>query len=214
MKKIAIIGASGLAREIWDLINAINDQKLQWEIIGFYDDAYATPTQIIGDSICHGSISLLNDVKEEVSIAFGIANREVISNVFHTLSRKRNFNFPNLLHPSVEKGFDFKMGKGNVIATQTVFTTNVEIGDFNFFNTCCGIGHDSKIGNFNCFMPRVQISGNVIIGDFNNFYMSSMIVQDKSVGDKNTIFAATLLTKSIKDNRTYFGVPGKKIPNL
>jgi sugar O-acyltransferase (sialic acid O-acetyltransferase NeuD family) len=214
MKKIVIIGASGLAREIWDLINVINRREVQWDLVGFYDDAFTKPTKIIGGAICFGPISLLENENEELSLVFGIANRETVSAIVDRFANKNNFNYPNLFHPNVETGFNFKSGKGNIVAAQTIFTTEVEIGNFNFFNTSCGVGHDVLIGDFNCFMPRVQISGNVKIGNKNNFFMSSMIVQSKTIGDKNIIFASTLLTKSIKDNRTYFGVPGKKIPNL
>lgn len=211
MKNIAIIGASGLAKEVWDLINQINQVEEKWKILGFYDDAYLEPIDIIGNTQCLGPISILDDLDEELSLVFAIANRGSVFRIFNRLSKKQNFNFPNVLHPSALVGHGTKMGIGNVITSQNVLTVDISIGDFNFFNTMCGIGHDVRIGNFNSFMPRVQISGNVEIGDFNNFFMNCSVTQNKKLGNKNTIFANTLLTKSIKDNRTYFGIPGKKI---
>lgn len=211
MKNIVIIGASGLAKEVWDLINHINQVEERWKILGFYDDAYLEPVNIIGNLQCHGPISILNDVEEELSLVFAIANRESVSSIYQKLSKKQNFSFPNIIHPSVLVGYGTKIGIGNVITSQNIFTVDITIGDFNFFNTMCGIGHDVTIGDFNTFMPRVQISGNVQIGDFNNFFMNSSVTQNKTIGNKNTIFANTLLTKSIKHKRTYFGIPGRKI---
>jgi len=211
MKKIAIIGASGLAKEIWDLLNHINKNELQWEIIGFFDDAFEEPKEIINNTYCLGPISLLEKFDQKISVVFGIANREIVFRIYEMLSKNQYINFPNIIHPNVELGYKSNLGEGNVITSQNIFTVDVNIGDFNFFNTNCGIGHDVVIGNYNSFMPRVQISGCVTIGNYNNFYMNSSVVQNKNIGNKNTIFANSLLTKSIKDNRTYFGIPAKRI---
>lgn len=211
MKKIAIIGASGLAQEVWDLINFINKENPQYEIVGFYDDAFSEKTRIIGETDCLGPISLLQDIEEELSIVFGIANRTIVSSVLNLLSRKRNFNYPNLIHPNAELGTNTRMGQGNVITSHCIFTISIQLGNFNFFNTNCGVGHNVVLGDFNTCMPRVQISGDVVIGNFNEFNMNASIVQGKKVGSNNKVLANSLLTKSIKDNRKYFGIPAKRI---
>ncbi|WP_431471800.1 acetyltransferase [Nonlabens sp. SCSIO 43208] len=211
MRRIAIVGAGGLAQEIWDLINYINLEKQQFEIIGFYDDAFSERTKIIGETDCLGPVSLLFEIKEELSIVFGIANRKVVLSILKKFGEKKNFSYPNLVHPKSDLGFNFKMGHGNVITSQCQITVNVKLGNFNFFNTNCCVGHNVEMGDFNCFMPRVQISGDVIIGNLNEFNMNSSIVQGKKVGDQNQILANTLLTKSIKNQRKYFGIPAKRI---
>ncbi|MEP0479848.1 MAG: serine acetyltransferase, partial [Nonlabens sp.] len=119
--------------------------------------------------------------------------------------------YPNLIHPKVNIEYGTIIGTGNVIANGTILSCEIRIGNFNFFNSMCAVGHDTMIGDFNCFMPRVQISGDVILGNFNTFSMGSSIIQGKKMGDYNTILANTLLTKSIKNNRKYFGIPAKRL---
>ena len=46
MKKIAIYGAGGFGREVACLLNKINEVKLTWELIGFFDDGLAIGTTI------------------------------------------------------------------------------------------------------------------------------------------------------------------------
>jgi acetyltransferase-like isoleucine patch superfamily enzyme len=212
MKNIAIIGASGLGRELWTLINAINKVELTYNVIGFYDDSYVKEYDVIAGINCKGTISdLIKDVPDSTCITFGMANREIVYKIYDSLSQKRNFNYPNLIHPMVSIEYGSVLGIGNVIATGTLISCEVKIGGFNFFNSMCAIGHDTVIGNFNSFMPRTQISGDVIIGDFNSFSMGTSIVQGKKMGDGNSILAYSLLTKSIKNDRKYFGIPAKRL---
>jgi sugar O-acyltransferase (sialic acid O-acetyltransferase NeuD family) len=212
MKNIAIIGASGLGRELWTLINAINDVELTYNVLGFYDDSFVNEYEVIAGVNCLGTITdLMNDLPDGTCITFGMANRDIVDRVYNLLSRKRNFRYPNLIHPRVSIEYGSVLGIGNVIATSTLISCEVKIGDFNFFNSMCAVGHDTVIGNFNCFMPRAQISGDVSIGNFNNFSMGTSIVQGKKMGDRNTILAYSLLTKSIKNDRKYFGIPAKRL---
>ncbi|WP_213522296.1 hypothetical protein [Nonlabens sp.] len=212
MKNIAIIGASGLGREVWTLINAINQVEDTYQVIGFYDDEFVEEYDVIAGIPCKGTVTdLLIDLPEDTSITFGMANRQIVSEIYNTLSQKRNYSYPSLIHPNVSIEYGTVLGIGNVLANGTIISCQVNIGDFNFFNSLCAVGHDTVIGNFNSFMPRIQISGDVTIGDFNSFSMGASFVQSKKMGDNNTILANSLLTKSIKNNRKYFGIPAKRL---
>ncbi|MEP0481195.1 MAG: hypothetical protein ABJD23_13315, partial [Nonlabens sp.] len=83
MKNIAIIGASGLGRELWTLINAINQVEETYHVVGFYDDAYENEYEVIAGIYCKGTINdLLNDLVDETHITFGLANREIVSKIY------------------------------------------------------------------------------------------------------------------------------------
>lgn len=211
LKKIAIIGASGLGKEVWSLLNVINDVTPTWDIIGFYDDSFGTGGHVYQGTNCLGVVSDLLAVEESVCVAFAISNRKIVSEIVTQLKANKHIDFPNLIHPTTTLYPGCTLGIGNVIAINTILSSDVAIGDFNFFNGLISVGHDAIIGNYNSMMPRVQISGNVFIGDFNSFGMSAAVLQGKKIGDNNEIFSFTFLTKSIKDNRKYFGIPGRRI---
>lgn len=213
MKDIVIIGAGGFGKEVKTIIDAVNKITPIWNVIAFYDDAHIGDIHIIDNLECKGTIDDLINVKENLSIVFGIADRNVVQDIMKKIENINNFNYPSIIHPSVELNSGVVFGRGNVVATGSIFSCDINIGDLNFFNTMVAVGHDVTIGNFNCFMPRVQISGNVSIGNLNFFGMNSSIVQNKVVGDSNIINSYTLLTKNIKNDSKYFGIPGKRIFN-
>jgi sugar O-acyltransferase (sialic acid O-acetyltransferase NeuD family) len=214
MGKIVIIGASGLGKEIKTIVDDVNEIVQTWELVGFYDDSYVNETEVCDGIFCKGTTqTLIENTKSNISVVFGIADREVASRIYDRLKEIEHFDFPNIIHPALKRYEGLVLGTGNVIASGSFLSCDIVLGDFNFFNTFTAVGHDVKIGNFNCFMPRTQISGNVLIGDYNFFGMNSSIVQNKTVGNNNIINAYTLLTKSIKNYRKYFGIPGKRIDN-
>jgi len=211
MKKIIIIGSAGLGKEIKSILDSINKRAPTWDLVGFYDDAFTKPYEVTDGINCLGVIDDIKDQQpDDISIVFGIADRFIVKSITEAFSG-RGYHYPNIIHPTVEICNMTTMGKGNVMAFQSFISTDVKVGDFNFLNTFAAIGHDVVLGDFNALNPRVQISGNVLIGSLNMFGMSSAVVQNKIIGNKNIINSFSLLTKSIKDERKYFGIPARRI---
>jgi hypothetical protein len=51
MKKIAVFGTGGFGREVKVLIDQINNNKPQWQFIGFYDDGIPKRTNVNGHPV-------------------------------------------------------------------------------------------------------------------------------------------------------------------
>ena len=209
MKDIVIIGAGGLAREIKYLIDAINRDRPQWNLLGFIDDfGKLKGEEIIDGYKIIGSTDDLNNAKEAIFAVIAIGNPQYVKDASQKVHNPC-VKFANLFHPSVEintKDFGF----GNVVCFGSFISCNVKIGNFNFINTMCVVGHDTCIGSFNVFNPRTQISGSVHIGDMNFWGMNSSILQGKKVGNCNKIGGHSFVIRNIKDHSSYFGIPAIK----
>jgi sugar O-acyltransferase (sialic acid O-acetyltransferase NeuD family) len=211
MKPIIIFGASGFGKEVHQLICDINYIHKDWELLGFLDDEDNLHGQIINGLPVLGGIDLLQNFTD-LNVLIGISDPKLKISIIKKIKEiNKSINFPNILHPSVSvNDNNIKFGVGNIICQFCLFTTNIEIGDFNTFNTRVTLGHDVKIGNFNSFNPNVQISGNVNIGSLNFFAVNSVIIQGITVGNDNFIGACSLVIKKIKDSTKVFGIPAKK----
>ena len=210
MKNIVIIGSGGLATEIKCLIDAINNDKSQWNLLGFIDDwGKQKDDEIIAGYKVIGTTKYLNDVNEELCAVIAIGNPQYIMDAAEKVHNPL-IKFPNLIHPSVELNNPVNIGHGNIVCFGSFIACNVKIENFNFFNTMCAVGHDACIGSFNVFNPRTQISGGVSIGDVNFWGMNASIIQGKKVGNNNKIGASSFVIKNIKDNESVFGIPAIK----
>ena len=165
MKKILVIGAGGLAREIRWLIEEINEANNQFKFIGYIVSDLKKLKDTDSKELVLGDFTWFDNLEEKIDVCIGIGNPKDRLAVGNTLSKNKNINFPNLLHPSVRfQKSTCSFGKGIVICANTVLTSNIQIDDFALINLSCVIGHESKIGAGSVINSVAKISGGVKIG--------------------------------------------------
>ncbi|MFN7656520.1 MAG: acetyltransferase [bacterium] len=208
MEDIYIIGSGGFAKEVYFLIKETN----LYEFKGFVDYKPKNTTLTIGVE----SFPIIDEDEflngyESSNIVIGVGRPHLLK----MLSEKfKNFNKPNIIHPSfISDSKNIIMGVGNIITAGVIFTTNITIGSFNVFNLNMTIGHDSMIGNHNVFNPSTNISGNNKIGNGNLFGVGSISLENMEIGNNNVIGASALLTKNINNDGVYVGIPAKIMKN-
>lgn len=211
MNKIAIYGAGGFGKEIAALISKINARQPEWELIGFFDDGMVRGTPVSHFGRVLGDIEVLNQWNSELNIAFAIGNPITLCELVSKITNSR-IRFPNLFHPEVyfADPESFKCGRGNIAVRGVSFSVDVEIGDFNQFNSFSALAHDVKVGDFNVFMPLSRISGEVKIGNKNFFGIGSVVLQCLTIGDETRIGAGSYVMRHTKDGSLYLGNPAKK----
>lgn len=211
MKKIAILGAGGFAREILCLIHDINKQSQEYEILGFIDNVLKKGTLVNGYPIIGCDDDIL-ETTDNLSLALAFGEPCLKKKVAEKFSAS-NFDFPNIIHPSVMiSAPEFvKMGKGCIICAGSMLTTNIKLGDFITLNLMCTVGHDSSIGSFSSFMPSCNISGEVTIGECVYGGTGVKIINQTEIGENVILGAGAVVAKSIPANCTAVGVPAKPI---
>ena len=212
IKDIVIIGAGGLAKEVAFLIKDINEKKKQWNILGFIDKNEKNIGIKLNGIPIIGTDEWLMKYGKSISIAFGIGETGLIKKLSINYSKNDIFEFPNLIHPNAVGDWDnISLGVGNIICANNVFTTSIHIGNFNYFNLSCTLGHDSIIGNYNVITPTVNISGGVKMEDEILLGTGSQILQNINICSNCVVGAGSVVIKSISKPGTYIGIPAKNI---
>lgn len=212
MKDIAIYGAGGFGKEVACILNKINEIKSIWNFIGFFDDGIPKGTPISHFGNVLGTVEALNRWEAPISVVFAIGSSKILAQLVKKIDNI-NVEYPNIIHPEVffADKKSMKMGIGNVIVRGCTFSCDVEIGNFNQFNSLSALAHDVKIGDFNVFMPLTRISGGTIIGHQNFFGIGSVVLQNIKIGNNTRIGAGSYVIRNTKDDSTYFGNPAKKL---
>ena len=210
MNNIVIFGASGLGKEILQLLKVINKENSIWNILGFIDDNKNLKHKNINGYTVLGGVEYF-ETNSSFSVVVAIANPDLKKALVDKIN---NFNkghrFPNIIHPKVD--IDFKcinLGIGNIITEGCILTSNIEIGNYNTFNTRTTIGHDVLIEDYNNINPNVQISGNITIGSYNFIAVNSVILQGIKIGNNNHIGACSLVIRNLKNDMKVFGIPAR-----
>lgn len=216
MKKIAIYGAGGFGKEVACIIRKINEASDSpvWDIVGFYDDGIEAGTKVSLYGSVLGGLKELNEYggDERLNIVFAIGSTNVLQKLTSSILNPL-IEFPNIIHPDVFFADErtLKMGKGNVITRGCSFSCDVEVGDFNQFNSISALAHDVKVGCCNIFMPLVRVSGGVQIDNANFFGIGTIILQNIRIGSNTRVAASSMIIRKTQDGMLYMGNPAKKV---
>ena len=208
MDNIIIYGA-GFGREVALMLTQINEVKVTWNVLGFYDDGKC-PGDVVDDLPVLGGLEDLNTTTEKISVVIAIADPFVRSKIVFSLTNKK-LNFPVIIHPHALTG-DRKrnaFGQGTIITAGNILTTHIQTGDFVIINLSSTIGHDVTIGKFSTIMPCCHISGSVKIGEASLVGTGAGILQNLTLGKGCKVGAGAIVTRDVAEGETVMGVPAK-----
>lgn len=208
MKDLCIIGANGFGREVAWLVEEINNEKKQWNLLGFIDDDKNKVGQIINGYPILGDLDYFNQKLTDCYCVIAVGNSQLREKIE---SKIKNKLYGILIHPGVIKSRYVTIGEGTIICAGNILTTNIKIGNHVIVNLDCTIGHDVQIENFVTILPSVNISGNVLIKALVNIGTGTAIIQGKNIGQESIIGAGSVIVKDIPEKVTVVGVPGKII---
>ena len=211
MKKVAIIGAGGFAREVLDVIDACNQVEERYEPLGFViDPQYGLPGTIINDKPILGGFDWLEKYAGEVYITCAVGSSH---HRYQLIQRATELKcrFVNLIHPTAVLTRWVTIGEGVVITAGCILTNQIQIGNHVHINLDCTIGHDVILQDFVTLSPGVHVSGNVTLGTGCFVGTGANFIEKLNIGAWTVIGAGSVIVGEVPADTTVVGIPGKII---
>lgn len=209
MKKLIIVGAGDFARECIWLAERMNQQVLQWDILGFADDRLAGKT-VDGYPVL-GTVGWLSEYPEEIWVTCAVGTGQIRKKIWERIAGNEKLHPATLIDPAVIVGKNCKIGAGSVICAGTVLAIASKLGFNSIVNFNCTIGHDAVLEEFCTVHPGTNISGKVHVGACTDIGTGTCIIQGKKIVAGSILGAGAVVVKDIEEVGTYIGVPAKKI---
>ncbi|HPD65028.1 MAG TPA: acetyltransferase [Bacteroidia bacterium] len=210
MKKIVIIGSSGHARVVIDIIEKQNE----FEIVGLID-SFRKVNEKTYDYKILGNENDLPALTSKLGLYGCIVaigdnwNRKIMVEKVQNL--KTGLNFISAVHPSVQIGKEVEIGEGTVVMAGAIINSGSKIKNHVIINTQASIDHDCYIDDFAGISPGAVLGGYVKVGKFSVIALGSTVLNKIEVGDHSIVGAGSLLLKNLGDNEIAYGIPAKFI---
>lgn len=212
MEKILLIGGGGHCKVVIDATRLSGG----YDIVGIVDLPENVGKTLCGVPIIGDDSKLEKIFGQGVKyciITVGSVGDSKIRQKLYKLSKARQFELVNVIHPSAIIDKSVKMGKGNFISAGVIINSEAQIGNNCIVNTGAIIEHDCIIGDNVHIAPGVVMSGGVFIGANSHIGTGSSIIQSIVIGKNVMIGAGSNVVKNIKNNVTAFGNPCTIINN-
>jgi sugar O-acyltransferase (sialic acid O-acetyltransferase NeuD family) len=205
---LVIIGAGGLAREVYDLAKICYPDEKDLKIKGFLSEAFTNIEALGYPKI----LSTPTDYKIQENDVFFCAIGNVLhrKKVVESIAAKGG-QFINLIHPSANISPGAKLGKGIAIKPYCVISSDVVIDDFSYLQSSVVMGHDVKIGKYCQINSFSFFAGYANTGDCVTVNAGAKLIQNVKVEEEAVIGMGSVVLSKVKKGTTVFGVPAKRL---
>lgn len=115
-KKLFIIGARGLGRQVSWIVERINTQNDTWNLMGFIDDDKTLVGTVMNDIKVVGDVDYLKTISENVWGVCALGSSKTRKKVIERLIGYAHISFSTLVDPSVIISRFVQIGKGSICA--------------------------------------------------------------------------------------------------
>jgi sugar O-acyltransferase (sialic acid O-acetyltransferase NeuD family) len=210
LKDIVIVGASGHAKVILDIV----EKQSGFNVIGLIDTFKPAGEKFFDYEVLGNETKLKSLVSEHgvdggiVAIGDNWTRYEVVQRI---LSIVPEFAFVAAVHPSANAARGVAVGRGTVIMAGVSINSDSHIGDFCIVNTNASIDHDNIIHDYASLAPGATTGGDVTIEAFSAVSMGAKVVHGRTIGAHTVIGAGSTVLEDIPSHSVAVGSPAKVV---
>lgn len=208
---LIILGVSGNACDVLDIVDAINASVSTWRPAGFLDDACPPGSEHIGlpilgklaDAAQFEDYWFINAIGSDSSYRL---RPSVIAATGLPVAR-----FATLVHPMASVSRRAKLGRGVYVNYGASVAGAVVIGDHATLGPGCIVGHDTVVGEYAILAPGAVISGFVRLES--NCYIGAavMVRQKVRIGAGALVGIGAVVIRDVENGATVAGNPARAL---
>ncbi len=208
MKNLVIIGASGFAREMYDLALTCFANDPNFKVKGFLSDGPSN-IEAMGYPAVLGKVAEYEIQPADVFFC-GIGKVSDRKKTVEIILSKGG-KFINLIHPTAVISPSVKLGIGVGIKAFCVLASDVTVEDFTFMQSSVIMGHDVHIGKFCQINSFAFFAGYSRVHDLVSINAGVKLIQKAVVEEGAIVGMGSVVLNKVKKGTTVFGIPAKRL---
>lgn len=207
MYDIVILGAGGMGRETFEVVEDTFGNDSNYRVKGFLSDVPNMLDDFTGYPPLIGTIKDYEiQPNDRFILAIGdVAGRRQIAESI----LQRGGEFITLIHPAAHIFRSAKIGRGVIIFPCAYVGADAKIGDFCLMNAHSLAGHDTILGNFSEMAPYSILGGGTVTGEECFFCMHAVTAPKTKLGNRVIISQGSTNKENPADDSFVEGVPGE-----
>lgn len=195
MSDVIIIGASGHAKVIADIVEKCDDR-----VFSYLDD----------DLSKDGVTGKISDCRKYIDKQFIIAigNNEIRRRI---ADEYKDLNYYTAIHPSAIIAKDVTIGDGTAVMAGAVINASSVIGRHCIVNSGSVVEHDNRLADFVHLSPNATLCGTVTVGENTHVGAGVTVKNNTNITADCVIGIGAAVVKDITESGIYCGVPAKRV---
>ena len=214
MKKLVILGAGGLARELANAVVDINKCSQTFELLGYLDDEKELVGQKRQELSVLGTVDWLAEHKPSGLWTIAAVGDGYLREKLSRVARQHSTPLATIIHPSAIIGPGGTIEAGVYVAAGCEITVDVCLGKCALVNMSCTIAHDVNIGDYVSIHPGARISGEVTVGDYALIGTQAVVLNKCTIGRGAVVAMGAVVAHDVPDSTLVAGNPARAVKKL
>jgi sugar O-acyltransferase (sialic acid O-acetyltransferase NeuD family) len=213
MKNIVLYGSGGMALEVVQLIEDINDIEPTWNILGYIDDYRGDQGEnnpVVSGYRILGTNNVIKDIDQSaywvIAVSSPGAKREIVASL-----AQYNLKYATLIHPTAKISKNVTIGEGTMISYGCIVSVNAVLESHIYLNMRTVIGHDTVIKSFTTCLIDCIVAGDVLINEGVLLGSNCVIKEKKKIGKNSKISMGAAVFFDVDDNVAVMNRPPKSM---
>lgn len=208
MKRLLIIGAGGLGREVVDIVR--ESSPTPYKDIAFIDDAVSAGTLVAGVPVI-GKRSVLGAVTPgSVDLCVAVGNPAIRRDVLEDVERYGH-SLANIVDPSALIRSSATVQAGTIVLPRAVISSEACVASHVVINIGAVIGHDVSIGRYSVIGAGALISGGSTVGEGVLIGAGASILPGTAIEDWSKVAMGAAVFTRVLAKTTVVGNPARAI---
>lgn len=213
MKDIVLYGSGGMALEVVQLLEDINEIEPTWNILGYIDDfrgGQGENNPVVNGYKILGTREIIGDFDPAVYWVIAVSNPQAKREIHDALA-PYGLRYATLIHPTAKISKNVSLGEGTIVSYGCIASVNAVLENHIYLNMRTVIGHDTVIKSFTTCLIDCIVAGGVIIGEGVLLGSNCVIKEKKTIGNNSKISMGAAVFFDVDDNVVVMNRPPKSM---